>query len=272
MADVLTSRRARLARGIRENIKRAPVGGLFWWTILITVLAVLVVASWFFSIFVFAHPEMPRNYALLNRLEKLDPIKKFEPLSPPRGRFRTARTLYERYHRYNEFLLKEVNSLLKRDYIENYKRADIIEYAKGEFIVDAARRLTENDVFTDGVIVFARSAVYPKISIEYILCGKSDKITPEAFPTGSSLFAGPRNSGPADFSTIIHVERFNEDDLRLTLVPLIYRYIVSDELVLNLEPPETLNMGASWPLMTEQDRIASKQGTVAEASPEPSGA
>ncbi len=151
VTDAIQTRRSRLAAGIRENIRRAPSSGLFWWTLLIIILCVLVVASWFFSIFVFDHPELPRNYALLQRFDKLEPIKRYEPLAPPRGRFKSTRDLYDKYFRYDDFLLGEVNAIFKRDYIENFKRADSIAFLRGEFIVVSTRQLGPDDVIMSGL-------------------------------------------------------------------------------------------------------------------------
>jgi hypothetical protein len=259
------SHRARLAQGIKDNIRKPKIGGLFWWTIAIIILCVLVVASWFFSIFVFAHPEMPRAYKLLKRMDKLEPVKIFESNAPPRGKFRTPRQIYENYSRYNDFLLSEINAILKRDYLENYKRAERITYLKGEFVIHAVRKLTANDIFPVGMIVYAISADYPKTHIEYILPGNVDKRRSlDLFKVGTSLFAGARDAGPTDFSTPLHIQRMNEDELLFTVVPIIYKYKAADKLFLKMAPPETLNMDATWPITSTKER---EDSLIMEAVP-----
>src|SRR4051812_11614293 len=63
-----------LAKGRRDE-------GLFWWTILITLLIGVATCCWFFSIMVFRYPEKPFNYRLLTKLEKLEPLARFDPLA-----------------------------------------------------------------------------------------------------------------------------------------------------------------------------------------------
>src|SRR5215207_4653870 len=105
--------------------------GLFWWTILITLLLALATFCWFFSIMVFKYPEKPFNYRLLTKLEKLEPIARFDPLAAgsssaavikrlPNGSFHNARDLLNKYYNYNPDQLRLTNSLLKRSYILNY--------------------------------------------------------------------------------------------------------------------------------------------------------
>lgn len=253
--SAIKNHRARLAQGFKENIRKPRIGGLFWWSIAITILSVLAVASWFFSIFVFAHPEMPRNYKLLMRMEKLEPIKAFLSNSPPRGRFRSPRQIYEDYSRYNDFLLVEINAILKRDYIENYKRADRISYFKGDFTIYNIRPLTKKDVFTSGWVVYAISTDYPKVHVEYILPGNEDKrMSPKLFRVGETLIAGSRDSGPTDFSTPIHIERINDDELLVTVVPLVYKYKAADQLFLKLKEPDVLNMDGRFPILRAKER------------------
>ncbi|MEZ5304861.1 MAG: hypothetical protein R3F11_30060 [Verrucomicrobiales bacterium] len=77
--------------------------GMFWWTIAITLLLGLCVFFWFFSIYVFAHPEQPFSYELLSRLGKLDDLKNYEVASPtkdlesPKGKFFAPKEFYATY-------------------------------------------------------------------------------------------------------------------------------------------------------------------------------
>src|SRR6187401_3251752 len=98
--------------------------GLFWWTILITLLIGVATFCWFFSIMVFKYPEKPFNYRLLTKLEKLEPIAKFDPLAGaskssdqirilrlPNGTFHNARDLLNKYYNYNASQLRLINSV-----------------------------------------------------------------------------------------------------------------------------------------------------------------
>src|SRR5688572_24556149 len=125
-----------LAKGRRDE-------GLFWWTILITLLLGVAICCWFFSIMVFKYPEKPFNYRLLTKLEKLEPIARFDPLAAgsssaavikrlPNGTFHNARDLLNKYYNYNPDQLRLTNSLLKRSYILNYS-AESPVYVKGTY-------------------------------------------------------------------------------------------------------------------------------------------
>jgi hypothetical protein len=253
VSDAIRSRRARITAGIRENIRRAPSSGLFWWALLIIILSVLVVASWFFSIFVFDRPELPQNYSILKRFGKLEPLKRYEAQAPPRGRFRSTRDIYDKYFRYDEFLLGEVNAIFKRNYIESFKRADTLSFLRGEFIVVSCRELGPDDAITSGLAVYAHAIDYPNLHIEYILPGKGDDLSPERFLPGTLIVVGPRRSGPADFATLLHVAKVGDTDLRLTVIPLTYRHQFSEKETVVGSPPDYLNFGAPWPIMGEID-------------------
>src|SRR4051794_27823271 len=126
--------------------------GLFWWTILITLLIGVATCCWFFSIMVFKYPEKPFNYHLLTKLEKLEPIAKFDPLAAnsiaggavaanttpikrlPNGTFNNARDLLNKYYNYNPDQLRLTNSVLKRSYILNYGEESPV-YVKGTYAV-----------------------------------------------------------------------------------------------------------------------------------------
>src|SRR5436189_6111571 len=103
--------------------------GLFWWTILITLLIGVATFCWFFSIMVFKYPEKSFNYRLLTKLEKLERIARFDPLAAnaasvapgsdvvpvkrlPNGTFNNARDLLNKYYNYNPDQLRLTNSVL----------------------------------------------------------------------------------------------------------------------------------------------------------------
>ena len=68
---------SREAREERED----NIGSLFLWSVVIVVLLGLNAFSWIFCMYVFGNPEVPFNYQLLSKLDKLDPITGFEPVT-----------------------------------------------------------------------------------------------------------------------------------------------------------------------------------------------
>jgi hypothetical protein len=166
------------AKGRRDD-------SLFWWTILITLLIGVATFCWFFSIMVFKYPEKPFNYKLLTKLKKLDPLAKFDPLASvavkaskvpddtpvqrlPNGTFHNARDLLNKYYNYNRDQLRLTNALLKRSYIMNYSGESPV-YVKGTFAVASVRRLTSDDLMSNGWVVRARSVDLEDVELEFLL-------------------------------------------------------------------------------------------------------
>src|ERR1700710_597403 len=78
------------------NFSRKQGGsGMFWWTIIITLLLGVATFSWIFSMVVFKYPEKPFNYRLLGKLKKLEPLTAFHPLHVPNGTQIVAKDLLQ---------------------------------------------------------------------------------------------------------------------------------------------------------------------------------
>ena len=72
------------SRKLREQDEgRFVSGNIVLWVAVIAVLIGLNFASWSFCMWVFGQPEHPMNYRLLTKLEKLDPIHGFTPVTAP---------------------------------------------------------------------------------------------------------------------------------------------------------------------------------------------
>jgi hypothetical protein len=232
--------------------------GLFWWTILITLLIGLATFCWFFSIMVFKYPEKPFNYRLLTKLEKLDPIAKFDPLAPgskrlpnggllqrlPNGSFHTARDLLNKYYDYNPDQLRLTNSILKRSYILNYDDESPI-YVKGTYAVTFVRPLAAGDLVNEGWVVRAHSSELEDVEIELLLPGKADPMAPP-YREGDSFTLDNKST----FCSVIHVLRNRDaDGLCATVVPIGYgSFNVGNQKKLALAPPITLNVEAPLPI------------------------
>jgi len=247
--------------------------GLFWWTILITLLLGLATFCWFFSIMVFKYPEKPFNYKLLMKLQKLDPIAKFDPLVVgqvrlpngsitarlPNGTFHSSRELLAKYYSYNPEQLRVANDVLKRSYIMNYEGESPV-YAKGTFTVLQARPLTEKDIFAEGWVVRARSVDLEDVELELLLPGPPSDTIPLA--EGSTFTLDNKST----FAAVVSVERGASDDgLCASVVPISYgEYIVGDEKTIALRPPTVLNMEATFPVSADAEgasmKVAAKTG------------
>jgi len=234
-------------RGSGGSARSRSDAGLFWWTVLITVLAGLASFCWFFSIYVFAHPEKPLNYQLLRKLDKLAEVKEFSPINVPGGAINSAKDIYSRFYRLSPAHLSVKNDILKRNFISNYEDGAPL-YLTGTFEVLSVRALNEEDLVASGFVLRARCADYPNVDVEYIVPARSVEVIPYA--EGDSF----KVSGSGHYASVIHVDRFGEEDICLTTIPLIYPELGvaleegSEPIKLVMSAPQRLNMESDFPL------------------------
>ena len=234
--------------------------GLFWWTILITLLIGVATFCWFFSIMVFKYPEKPFCYRLLTKLEKLEPIARFDPLAAggggkkgeqnlvlrlPNGSFNNARDLLNKYYNYNPDQLGHTNSVLKRSYILNYSEESPV-YVKGTYTVTFARPLVATDLVKNGWVVRAHSVDLEDVEIELMLPGKPADPKAPPYHEGETFTLDNKSS----FCSVIHVLRNQDaDGLCATVVPIGYgSFNLGNQRSLSLIPPTTLNVEAPLPI------------------------
>lgn len=235
-------------RGGRSSTKNRNDGSLFWWTILITLLLGLATFCWFFSIMVFKYPEKPFYYRLLSKLDKLEPIKKFDPLSVPHGAFYGARELLAKYYNYNSDQLRLANDLLKRSYITNYIEESPL-YIKGGFTIVQSRPLNNKDIINVGWVVRIRSIEVEDVDLELILPGAVSDVEP--YQVGENINMDNKSS----FVSVVNIEKNSSGDgLCATVIPIAYgSFATGKHNILSLKPPVKLNMSASLPVLTKEE-------------------
>jgi len=219
--------------------KNKPGSGLFWWTLLITLMVGMAIISWFFCIFVFSRPENPFSYRVLTKVNKLEPLRKYSPLTVPQGKFHSARDLLGEYFPLDEDHLSVANDVLKRGYIKNYKSPLAPQYVKGSFVITAMRSLTADDVFTSGWVAHARAEDIEDVEIEIVLPGAASC---DPLKIGDTITLDQKIT----FASAVHVQKLPEDRLRVTVVPLAYQGLGIGGTQMNA--PEKLNLDARWPV------------------------
>lgn len=236
-------------------VKKAD-GGIFWWTIAIVLLMALAAFSWIASIYIFTHPEKPFNYKLLSRIQRLEEIKNFNEKNVPSGKSLTPPDLYQKFYPFTAENLASHNGLLRRNYITNFKNRDEKPYyVRGRFRVIHARPLTEDDVFTRGIVARAVAVnedgkEYRNVVVEYIL-PTAEAVPGVEFATGDLLDIDSRRSKKRLYGAVLNIERLNEDVLVFTVVPLMYGEHLIDAAknrILVATPPERLNMAGRFPI------------------------
>jgi hypothetical protein len=225
--------------------KKKDTGGVFWWTILITLLMGVATFCWFFSIMVFSHPEKPFNYRILAKFDKLDPLRKYSTYTIPGGKFLPSRELLTEFYAFSSEQLAVKNDMLKRAYIRNFKQEQPI-YVTGDYEVIHSRPLTAKDVVTSGWVVRARSVDLEDVEVEVVLPGFKGKADP--YVVGDRINLDKKTT----FAAALHVQKFDHDRVCVTLMPLTYECLTSkDGAPLKMTPPERLNMEAFWPISHE---------------------
>ncbi len=253
----LLTEESSFSRSSREKDEGRYVGGNWiLWLAAIAVLVGLNFASWSFCMWVFGQPEHPMNYKLLMKLEKLDPLKGFNQVTAPRGKFYSAKDLYSQVYPFNPSELNAYNGILKRYYLKNYLERDDVTFLKGDFEVVSVRRLNEDDIFPTGLAIRAQANTFPDAFIDLVLPSKDG--AKELFRVGDPLSI----EESATCAAVIHVHRDENDGMTFTAVPLVERKFMigagSEEIFVS--PPGKINIGSDkWPV-SDRDGVPNPLG------------
>ena len=252
--EFMNAPRSSLSRAA-SVVKKAD-GGIFWWTVAIVILVALAAFSWIASIFIFTHPEKPFNYKLLSRIQRVEEIKQFTEKDMPAGKSLTPPELYQKFYPFSGENLANHNTLLRRNYITNFKNRDEKPYyVRGRFKVVHARPLTENDIFPHGLVARAVAVnqdgrEYRNVVVEYVIPTQSE-VPGVEFAPGDVLDIDSRRSKKRLHGAVINIHRLKEDVLIFTVVPLMYGEHLIDPVkskVLTATPPVQLNLSAPFPI------------------------
>jgi hypothetical protein len=235
-----------------EEEDAAPKGrdNLFLWTVFILLLIGVAFACWLGSFYVFGHPEQPRAYKILKKLNKIQPPRRFEAIGAPPGEFLTAQRLFERYGKFSRLELERENAELLRNYINNYRETKkLIPYVRGRFNIIGAYELQESDLFASGVVALAQANDYPQVMIEHVYTS-----APEAVPTilkHLQIGLDMPIEKTHDLAAVIHIEKVFDGRLQFTVVPLLYgNYAVKHGVgTFALEPPKDINLTVGAPII-----------------------
>lgn len=231
------------------------------WTLANTLMACLAILSWVLCLHVFGHPEIPRNYAWLAKLGRIDPAPGFTLQEAPPGEAADPPALFRRYAQLPAEAMTRLNAALMRNYLTSLGEPKLIQYVEGDFRVLDSRPLDAGDLFAPGFAVraqamvqpdeFSEAAPYPVV-IDYLFP------TPQAsahewFRTGDQLEV----SKVPNCALLLRVAREDGGDTpvaRLTVVPVAMgEYRVGKERTFRLETPASLNPGARFPIFAAEE-------------------
>lgn len=234
----------RLGRALEGPPKEKASFALAW-AIALSLMLVLAVSSWVFSLYVFQHPEERIPHLVLQKLNRLEPPQRFDIYAVPAGKALPAREAYAKYRRFLSLSpaeLQELNSRLIREYLNNYRRADAVDYVSGTFRVLSVVPLHEGSFLPRGVAVRAASTESEDLEIEYLMPGPD--IRPGLFREGDELVIEASRA----FAAVVQVSPLENQRLCLSLIPLVYGpHTPPEGDPIELEPPPVTNPGAPWP-------------------------
>lgn len=231
----------------------------FWWSLAIMLCFCLAAFSWMKIPPIFANPQDPNNYKLLDKINRLDPIKAFSALDPPEGDIANTENLYSKFGSLNAKELELLNENLIKNYVTNYKQQTLNTYIQGDFRVIKTRVLTQNDRFQNGIAIkveamvkmnkFTNSQAFP-VWVEIIL-PNAPASAAENIAQGDLLEI---NKNPF-FASVLYVQRIERTDndhiMSFTVIPLVYESPWNpprDKEKFNISPPKKLNMDAHLPI------------------------
>lgn len=241
-----------------ETWKRKP--HYYWWLLANTLAACLAVLSWVLCLHVFGHPEIPKNYELLQKLGRNDPPVGYSLQEAPPGEAADPRALYRRYAELNPHSMSVLNSALMRNYLKSLDEPGLIQYVEGEFVVTQVRTLDDGDLFQPGFAVLAQAMVQPDefseaapwpVEIAYLF--PTTRTEAEAwFRPGDRLAI----SKVPNCAMVLRIARDDQGDtplVRLTVVPIAMGdYQVGNDRSFTIGTPDRLNPAARFPVFAAE--------------------
>ncbi|HWX16261.1 MAG TPA: hypothetical protein VNY07_06710 [Chthoniobacterales bacterium] len=227
----------------------------FAWTVAILLLTGFALAAWLGSFYIFAQPERPDSYRILQRLHKIEQPKRFELTAAPAGEFLNAKQLYDRYVAMGSAELAKANAELARNYIRNYLRVPgLVPYVIGLYAIIEARELEPNDVFTSGMVALTNAVDHGELLMEHVYPAEAAAVPliKQTLSVGLEI----KLERTHDLSAVVHAERLADGRIMVTAIPLLYgTYTVTrGPGTFRLEPPLNLNLAGGWPLFKEDPR------------------
>lgn len=250
----MAKQKNRKKKNAEEEIPRRPA--YFWWFLANTLALCFAIVSWAVCLHVFGNPEIPRNYAILKKLDRLPELKRYTVLDVPNGTALAPNELYGKYFGIDEDKRARLNTLLMRNYMRNFERSLLLIYAEGEYRVTEKRALTKDDFITTGFAIRAQAMMKPDdfteavgfpVVIDYIF-PTADENALEAFSNGDILEVN-KNPNCAAVVNVAKVVIDEEPALQLTVIPIAYGpYRVGEGKKFSIEPPEELNPAGGLPV------------------------
>lgn len=228
----------------------------FWWILALVLASCFSALCWSLGISIFNSPEIPRNYEILRKLGRLPEHKAYSSQTAPKHPVEAAATLRKSYLEFDDRELATVNKSLMHSYLTNFRSTTFCSYFQGTYKVTAARKLTRDDVISEGFAVQLRAQIQPD---EYSELAPYPLIAEIIFPTPyAESYKGFHRGDMLEiditpyFASLLHVGKIVQEDddtiIVLTAVSLASKLRPPHEGPFDLVPPKEVNLGAEFPL------------------------
>lgn len=228
----------------------------FWWFLGFILASCFAVLSWSLCIAIFNNPENPRNYEILRKLGRIPEHKAYTSQTAPSHPSAPAPVLRKSYLDFSEDELNVVNRSLLHSYLTNFRENTFCTYLEGTYRVTATRKLTQNDIITQGFAVQLRSYLQPD---EYNKIAPYPVVAEIIFPTNHvDSYQGFKKGDTIElgvtpqFASLLHVAKIEQEDddtiIRLTAVSLASKIRPPHSGPFDLLPPVEINLHADFPL------------------------
>jgi len=240
---------------IEELVDRRPP--YFWWLLGFILASCFAILSWSLCIAIFDTPENPRNYEILRKLGRLPEHKAYTSQTAPRHPSATAPFLRKSYLKFSDEELAAVNHDLLHSYLTSFQDATFCAYLEGSYQVISARKLTRDDIITEGFAVQLRAFLQPD---EYNKIAPYPVIAEIIFPTPkyADSYKGYHKGDMLKlsitpyFASLLNIGKIEQKDddtmIRLTAVSLASKIRPPHQGAFDLAPPTELNLQGKLPL------------------------
>lgn len=233
--------------------RRPPI---FWWILTNSLAGCFAILSWIGCLYLFTQPEIPRNYELLLKIGRIEPLKRVTALEAPNGTAADPQSIYRRFFHLDAQNASTLNKKLLRNYMANSRKTLLNTYVTGEYRVVAVRTLGPGDLFHPGIMVRARAFVQPD---EFRPPGPYPVLIDYLLPTSQTQAASQFRPGDIleinkipNCAAILNVARSGDDLeplIHLTVVPLAYgNYQTPGGKTFGIDPPSRIYPGTRLPL------------------------
>lgn len=231
----------------------------YWWFLGFILACCFAILSWSLCIAIFNNPENPRNYEILRKLERLPEHKAYTSQTAPSLPTEPAPVLRKSYLEFTAKELSIVNRSLLHSYLTNFREKTFCAYLEGRYRVTTSRKLTQDDIITQGFAVQLRAYLQPD---EYNKIAPYPVVIELIFPTAyADSHKGYKTGDMLEieitpyFASLLNVGKIEQQDddtiIRLTAVSLAERLSPPHEGPFDLTPPAELNLHATFPLFPE---------------------